>query len=66
MTTTIKKIVSLGLLASALAPVALAQIIDRPANSGPVTSNTNTYIIAAVVAVVLVGAFLFFRSKKDK
>ena len=58
----------LGLLATTLPSVVLAQVINRPSNDRPTTTSApgggNTVYIVVAVVVVAVVAFLFFRSKK--
>jgi ABC-type transport system involved in cytochrome c biogenesis permease component len=66
MMKTNKMLVGLGLLATAIPPVVFAQVITRPANDHPEDSNKTLYLIIAVVVVLAVGAFLFFRSRAKK
>lgn len=59
----------LGLLATTLPSVVLAQVINRPSNdrptgTSPAEGGGNTVYIIVAVVVVAVVAFLFFRSKK--
>ncbi len=65
MTKTNKKLVALVFLATAILPAGFAQIINKNADpyQGGAPDRTTLYIVLGAVAVVLVGGFLFFRSK---